>query len=108
MSYQTFHVTGGVSMQSTLSVSDSTSGASAFPSNVWVDVAVVHASDGKASIFWDGALVASGNVALPAEVPRRNLYIGRGLSFEDTAFHGKISDVMLFQYAFTIDELAGL
>ena len=41
-----------------------------------VHVAVVHAPDGTATIYWDGVAKATGNVPLPEPVPRSGLYIG--------------------------------
>ena len=45
-------------------------GASLFPENAWVHVAVVHGGDGTATLFLNGSLCARGPVALPTHVPR--------------------------------------
>lgn len=45
-------------------------GASLFPENAWVHVAVVHGGDGTATLFLNGSLCARGPVALPSHVPR--------------------------------------
>ena len=45
-------------------------GASLFPENAWVHVAVVHGGDGTATLFLNGSICARGPVALPSHVPR--------------------------------------
>ena len=85
--------------------SSSTSRSGAFPENEWIHVSLVHAADGTASIFWDGACKASGKVWLPQRVHREKYYVGRSHWQDDPYFNGEISDVHIFDYALSKTEV---
>lgn len=76
-----------------------------FPRDRWTHVALVHDVDGTASIFWDGSLKARGHVKLPPPVHRENYYVGRSHWSHDPYFQGEISDVHVFNYALSSDEV---
>ena len=73
----------------------------AFPPWVWVNVIVVHAEDGTASIYFDNTLVASGAVTLPTHTVRSSHVFGgsiRSLVRTDatsTLFRGIMRDVFV-------------
>lgn len=76
-----------------------------FPENQWVHVAAVIDATGNASIYWDGQLKASGNVAPVLNVNRTNRYIGRSNWSGDAYFDGKIDDVRIWNRARTQAEI---
>ena len=78
---------------------------SVFPMDQWVHVALVHDTDGTASIFWNGVCKASGPVWLPPPVHREKYYVGRSHWGHDPYFKGEISDVHVFNYALDRDEI---
>jgi len=78
-----------------------------FPVDTYVDIALVHAADGTASIFWNGSLKARGHVHLPRRVHRNNCYVGRSHWSSDPYFKGEISGLHVFDYALSTSELKG-
>jgi len=77
----------------------------AFPQDYWMHISLVHASDGTASIYWNGRLKARGYVHLPEKVPRKNHYVGRSHWADDPYFRGMISELHVFDYALTPSEI---
>ena len=71
----------------------------AFPQDYWMQIALVHASNGMAYIFWNGTLKAQGHVPLPERVRRTKHYVGKSNWDSDPRFHGMISDLYIFDYA---------
>jgi len=109
MNYETYQT--ATDAKSHLSVTDSGSSSStspstsSFPDGAWTHVAVVHASNGMASIFWNGSLRARGKVDLPQPVARSKYYVGRSHWCDDPYFKGNITDVHVFNYPLTQTEL---
>jgi len=79
--------------------------SSCFPPDRWMHVALVHDKDGIASIYWNGSLKARGPVWLPKPVHREKYYVGRSHWTHDPYFKGEISDVHVFNYAFSKHEV---
>jgi len=71
----------------------------AFPHDNWMQIALVHASNGMAYIFWNGTLKAQGHMPLPERMRRTKQFVGKSNWDSDPTFHGMISDLYIFDYA---------
>ena len=94
-------------------------GPGSFPQNQWVHVAMVHAPDGTATLYWDGVQQASMYSVLPNPVARpglstetgpSGLYVGHSHynSDADRRFEGMMQDLFFFNAALSPSQLTAL
>jgi hypothetical protein len=77
-----------------------------FPQSQWVHVAAVLDSNGNGAIYWDGQLVASGNLDYANSYgARANDYLGRSNAQSDSAFTGALTEVKIWSAAHTVDQV---
>lgn len=99
-----YRVTRG-SQEEFVAVTPFSDRSSAFPEGTWTHVGVVHETNKAATIYWNGVLMATGSVHLPATLERANHYIGKSHSPDDPYFHGMIRDLFVFNHALSLDEI---
>jgi len=73
----------------------------AFPDDVWTRVGLLHRTNGKATIYWDGVSKVQANKAFPAKVARSGNWIGLGHREGDVCFEGSVRNVMAYSAALT-------
>ncbi|MTJ48840.1 LamG-like jellyroll fold domain-containing protein [Dolichospermum sp. UHCC 0259] len=71
-----------------------------FPDKQWVHVTAVNDGKGKAEIYWNGELKASGTEQnAPLNVLRTNQFIGKSNWDQDALFKGQIGEVRIWNVA---------
>jgi hypothetical protein len=80
-----------------------------FPDNVWTHYAVVHASTGVATIYWNGVIKGSATLPLPRLHPSGSTYeIGEFDGNARSTPGGLLKDIFVFNQALTVEELMTL
>ncbi|WP_428267374.1 LamG-like jellyroll fold domain-containing protein [Haliangium sp.] len=74
---------------------------------VWTHVAATLDAEGKATLYKNGAPVATGPVHLPVELERSQNYIGRSSLCDPSLIHGRVDEVRLWEGARTENQLRG-
>ncbi len=71
----------------------------------WIHIAASIDADGIAVIYFNGAVVASGDVHIPSTLLRTNNFIGRSNWNNDAYFDGKMDEIALWNASLTQDEI---
>jgi M6 family metalloprotease-like protein len=73
--------------------------------NKWQYFTATVTDTGAVSLYKDGQLVSEGSTSVPAQVFRKNLYLGRSNWSADSFYKGAMDDVRVFNYPLTGDEI---
>jgi hypothetical protein len=76
----------------------------AFALNQTIVLSVIHQAAPSADLRINSVYMTSGPLALPEVVPRQNNFIGRSLYSGCELFKGRIGEILLYDYPFTLDE----
>ena len=113
----TYYVFGDTGYVGGLFPPSAETGPGSFPQKQWVHVALVHAPDGMATIYWDGVQKGRQRSPLPNPVARpgvstetgpSGLYVGHALFPEAERFQGMMQDLFFFNAALSPSQLTAL
>jgi len=77
-----------------------------FPTSTWTHLAVVHSTDGTATLYYNGiAQSAASGLPFNSRVVRANYYVGKSPYPADASFKGAMRDLVVFNAALNITEL---